>query len=224
MNLGKKVTSAVLFSAVLLGGLALSGCDDNVEVLRDPEIKLTRGMTWAWRPMNEPEPGRPDAAKRNSEDRPPVVSRDVITPEPQPHQHLESSRDWNTEANRQQLQAAIEKTMASKGLVMVKDAAAADLLVDYHVAVKTRNAVVRDVYPGGYYGYGYGWGWGWGAPEVWYRNVRYREGTFVLDIALRSPRKLAYRAISRRELNGRKLSPYQSEEATKHLLKGLNPQ
>lgn len=224
MNLGKKVTSAVLFSAVLLGGLALSGCDDNVEVLRDPEIKLTRGMTWAWRPMNEPEPGRSDAAKRNSEGRPPVVSRDVITPQPQPQQHLESSRDWNTEANRQQLQAAIEKIMASKGLVMVKDAAAADLLVDYHVAVKTRNAVVRDVYPGGYYGYGYGWGWGWGAPEVWYRNVRYREGTFVLDIALRSPRKLAYRAISRRELNGRKLSPYQSEEATKHLLKGLNPQ
>jgi Domain of unknown function (DUF4136) len=221
VNLGKRISSAVLLPAVLMGGLALAGCDDNVEVIRDPSIKLTHGMTWAWRPMNEPEPGV-GPARRGAEGRPPVISRDVIQPEPAQSQHLESNRDWNTEANRAQLQAAIEKTMAAKGLTQVKDPAAADLLVDYHVAVRTHNATVERVYPG--YPYGWGWGWGWGPPEVAFQNVRYRVGTFVLDIALRNPRKLAYRAISRKELNGRKLSPYQAEEAVKHLLKDLKVQ
>ena len=221
MNLGKRISSAVLLPAVLMGGLALAGCDDNVEVIRDPSIKLTHGMTWAWRPMNEPEAGV-GPAKRDADGRPPVISRDVIQPEPPQNQHLESNRDWNTEANRGQLQAAIEKTMAAKGLTQVKDPAAADLLVDYHVAVRTHNATVERVYPG--YPYGWGWGWGWGPPEVGFQNVRYRVGTFVLDIALRNPRKLAYRAISRKELNGRKLSPYQAEEAVKHLLKDLKVQ
>jgi hypothetical protein len=54
--------------------------------------------------------------------------------------------------------------------------------------------------------------------------VRYHEGTFVLDIALRNPKKLAYRAISRKELNKRTISPYQAEEAVNHLLKGLKVQ
>jgi hypothetical protein len=221
VNLGKRISSAVLLPVVLMGGLALAGCDDNVEVIHDPSIKLTHGMTWAWRPMNEPEPGV-GPAKRDAEGRAPVISRDVIQPEPSQRQHLESNRDWNTEANRAQLQAAIEKTMAAKGLTQVKDPAAADLLVDYHVAVRTHNATVERVYPG--YPYGWGWGWGWGPPEVAFQNVRYRVGTFVLDIALRNPRKLAYRAISRKELNGRKLSPYQAEEAVKHLLKDLKVQ
>jgi hypothetical protein len=225
VNLGKRISSVVMLSAVLMGGIALAGCDDNVEVIHDPSIKLTRGMTWAWRPMNEPEtaPAR-GAASRDQAGRPPVVSRDVITPEPTPGQHLESNRDWNTEANRTMLQAAIEKTMAAKGFTLVKDPAAADLLVDYHVAVKTHNATVQTVYPGGYCPYGWGYGWGWGPPEVAFQNVRYRVGTFVLDIALRNPRKLAYRAISRKELNGKKLTPYQSEEAVNHLLKELRVQ
>jgi hypothetical protein len=221
VNLGKRISSAVLLPAVLMGGLALAGCDDNVEVIRDPSIKLTHGMTWAWRPMNEPEPWV-GPAKRDADGRPPVISRDVIQPEPPKNPHLESNRDWNTEANRGQLQAAIEKTLAAKGLTQVKDPAAADLLVDYHVAVRTHNATVERVYPG--YPYGWGWGWGWGPPEVAFQNVRYRVGTFVLDVALRNPRKLAYRAISRKELNGRKLSPYQAEEAVKHLLKDLKVQ
>ena len=32
-----------------------------------------------------------------------MVSRDVITPSPPPEQRMESNRDWNTEANRNQL-------------------------------------------------------------------------------------------------------------------------
>ena len=208
-------------SAVLMGGLLAAGCNDNVEVIRDPQIKVAKGMTWAWRP---PEP--PPAAARRDRDRDdrPVTSRDVISP--QPRQGLESNRDWNTEENRMKLQSAIERGLASKGLVKVDNPATADFLVDYHVAVKTQRATVERVYPGGYPRvmcgpYGCWSGWGWGPPEVMYQNVRWHEGTFVFDLALREPKKLAYRAISQRELSKPQISPYQADEAVKHLLKGL---
>lgn len=217
MELGKQRVSASLMAAVLLGGMVLSGCNDNVEVLRDPDVRIAKGMTWAWRPMNAPAP---------SADSRPVVSRDVITTNPPP-QHLESNRDWNTEANRDRLKEAIEKALKSKGLVQAANPDTADFLVDYHVAVKTQKAAVGSVYPYGYPGlvcgpFGCWSGWGWGAPEVEYRTVQWHEGTFVLDIALRNPRKLAYRAISQRELKNKPtITPYQADEAVGHLLKEL---
>jgi hypothetical protein len=199
-------------SVLLLGGLALAGCDDNVEVLQDPSVRFTRGMTWAWRP-NAP---APISSNRDREGRK-VLSRDVITPTQQ-QQHLESNRDWNNEGNRQELQKAIEKGLRNKGLMQVSDPGTADLLVDYHVAVKQENATVGSVYPSGW---GWGWGW-WGPPEVYYQNVRWHEGTFVLDLALRNPKTLAYRAIGHRELNNKsRITPYQADEAVNHLLKGL---
>lgn len=221
MELGKRAVGAGLMSAVLLGGLLFSGCNDNVEILRDPDIRVAKGMKWAWRPANPP-PGATKASP--SGDNRPVVSRDVITQNPPPQQHLESNRDWNTEANRKQLQQAIERALKSKGLIQVNDPAAADFWVDYHVAVKSQKGVQQTVYPG--YGWGWGWygwgGWGWGPPEVEYRTVKWHEGTFVLDIALQNPRKLAYRAISQKELNNKStITPYQAEEAVNHLLKGF---
>jgi hypothetical protein len=214
----------VLLSTVLLGGFLLAGCDDNVEVIRDPEIHIAKGMTWAWRP-----PAAPDVVKRAPDGRA-ITSRDVIKPEaPAPTQKLESNRDWNTEANRTQLQTAIEHALNGKGLRQVPDPAMADILVDYHVAVKRQSAIVQSVYPGcGPYGcwggYGYYGGWGWGPPEVEYQNVRWHEGTFVLDLSLRNPHKLAYRAISHKELNNKPtITPYQAEEAVNHLLKDLKP-
>ena len=225
MDLGKRTASAVLMAGLLAGGLFLSGCDDNVEILRDPDIRVVKGMTWAWRPVNEPEGGR-----RAAEGGRGAVSRDVITPSEQapraPRQRLESNRDWNTEANRDTLKAAIAKNLQKKGLTQASDPAAADFWVDYHVAVRTQNATVERVYPG-YPGvacgpYGCWSGWGWGPPEVAFQNVRYHEGTFVIDLALREPRKLAYRAISRKELNNKHtITPYQADEAVEHLLKGL---
>jgi hypothetical protein len=212
-------------AGLLAGGLFLSGCDDRVEILRDPDIRVAKGMKWAWRPVNEPEGGR-RAAERGRE----AVSRDVIAPEtrPQaaPRQRLESNRDWNTEANRDTLKAAIAKNLQKRGLTQATDPAVADFWVDYHVAVRTQNATVERVYPG-YPGvacgpYGCWSGWGWGPPEVAFQNVRYHEGTFVIDVALREPRKLAYRAISRKELNNKHtITPYQADEAVEHLLKGL---
>ena len=181
-------------------------------------------MTWAWRPVGAPEGAKHDATGKS------VVSRDVIAPEGQPQaaprQHLESNRDWNTEANRETLKAAIAKNLHSKGLTQVPDPAVADFWVDYHVAVRTQNATVQRVYPG-YPGvacgpYGCWSGWGWGPPEVAYQNVRYHEGTFVIDVALREPKKLAYRAISQKELNNKQtITPYLADEAVSHLLKGL---
>jgi hypothetical protein len=212
-------------AGIVAGGLFLAGCDDNVEILRDPDVRVAKGMTWAWRPMNEPEGG-----KRAADGGRAVVSRDVITPEqqpqPGPRQHLESNREWNTEANRDTLKAAIAKNLKSKGLTQAADPAVADFWVDYHVAVKTQSATVQRVYPG-YPGvacgpYGCWSGWGWGPPEVAFQNVRYHEGTFVIDVALREPKKLAYRAISQKELNNKHtITPYQADEAVNHLLKGL---
>ena len=219
MELGKKVQTAFLMTAVLAGGMALAGCNDDVEVLRDPDIKVAKGMTWAWRPMTPPA-----AAATRTPDGRPVVSRDVIAPPP-PQQHLESNRDWNTEANRKTLQDAIERGLKSRGLVKVNDPATADFLVDYQVAVKSQMATVPVGYPGypgvvcgpfGCYG-----GWGWGPPG--YENIRFHEGTFVFDLALRNPKKLAYRAISHKELNKRNISSYQAEQAINHLLKDLKP-
>ena len=225
MQLGKQSVSAGLMAAVLLGGLVLAGCEDNVETLRDPDIRVTKGMTWAWRPVTPAS----SEVKRNTDGRP-VISRDVITPAPPPQQHLESNRDWNTEANRDQLRQAIERTLKSKGLTQVGDPATADFLVDYHVAVKTQRATVQNVYPGGYPGiacgpYGCWSGWGWGPPEVEFRTVAYHEGTFVIDLALRNPKKLAYRAVSQKGLNNKHaITPYQAEDAVNQLLKGLKVQ
>ncbi len=220
MELGKKVQTAVLMTAVLLGGMALAGCNDDVEVLHDPDVKVAKGMTWAWRPM-----APPAAAATRSPDGRPVVSRDVIAPPPEQQQHLESNRDWNTEANRKQLQNAIERGLKARGLVQTTDPATADFLVDYHVAVKTQTATAA--YPG-YPGMACGpfgcWsGWGWGPPGFGYENIRFHEGTFVFDLGLRNPKKLAYRAISHKELNKRTISPYLAEHAVDHLLKDLKP-
>jgi hypothetical protein len=223
VELGLRGIRAGLLAAVLLAGLAASGCNDDVEVLRDPAIRVAKGMTWAWRPMEPP----PATNANRSADGRPVVSRDVINAQPS---HMESNRDWNTEANRAQLQQAIERALKGKGLTLVNDPSSADFLVDYHVAVKTQKAVEPSVYPGGYPGvmcgpYGCWSGWGWGPPEVEYRTVRYHEGTFVFDMALRSPKKLAYRATSQKDLSNKTtITPWTAEEAVNHLLKGLKVQ
>lgn len=223
MELVKQRISATLMAAVLVGGMVLTGCNDNVEVLRDPDVRVVKGMTWAWRPIDAAPPAAANAGGR------PVVSRDVITPSQPPQQRLESNRDWNTEANRDVLKASIERALKSKGLVQVNDPATADFLVDYHVAVKAQKATVGTVYPGYYPGVGCGpygcWsGWGWGPPEVAYRTVRWHEGTFVLDIALNSPRKLAYRAVSQNQLKNKPtITPYQADEAVGALLKSFKP-
>ena len=95
MDLGKRVVSTVLMAGLMAGGLFLSGCDDNVEILRDPDVRVAKGMTWAWRPLNAPEGAKREAGGKT------VVSRDVIAPEGQP---------W-LEAYAQSLEQAQHPTM-----------------------------------------------------------------------------------------------------------------
>src|SRR5215469_5138774 len=99
MGIGRRAASTVLMAGVL-GGLVLSGCDDrSLEILRDPDVRVSKGMTWAWRPANAPEGGSRRAGAYPKDGRP-VVSRDLITSQAPRQEHLESNRDWNTEANR----------------------------------------------------------------------------------------------------------------------------
>ena len=82
----------------------------------------------------------------------------------------------------------MERDLAQKGFKEVSDPDAADFLVDFcHIAVRRRNTVtVERVYPGAYPGlvcgpFGCYSGWGYGPAAVGYENIRFREGTIVID-------------------------------------------
>jgi len=63
-----------------------------------PEFGSRKGMTWAWRPVNEPEAG---SVPRGGN--PCIAGRDYAggagAAAAGTSQRLESNRDWNTEAN-----------------------------------------------------------------------------------------------------------------------------
>jgi len=174
-----------LGTALLGCGILLAGCDERISVIRDPEIAVRKGNTWAWRPVSQPKEG----------DRKPVVSRDVIR-----QRETVTRESGFTEATRQNVRTAIEQNLTAKGLRQVSDPAQADFLVEYHVAVKRHDVTVEHVYPGGYPGlvcgpYGCWEGWGWGPPQVSFENIRFREGTVVFDMVQQSSHRLAIRVI-----------------------------
>src|SRR6516225_5716200 len=178
--------SSLIAVSALLSGLLLAGCDEYVQITRDPDVPIHKLATWAWRPAS-------DAAKVH--DSRPVVSRDVIS------RDETVVRDSNTdnEMVRKRVQTAIEQTLASKGLNRISDPEAADFLVDYHFAVERRNVTVPAVY-GGYPGvvcgpFGCWQSGGWGPAAVGYQNIRFRQGTIVFDFIQRSTKHLVYRAV-----------------------------
>ena len=122
------LTIAALFCAFLL-----AGCDDYVQITRDPDIRIPKLATWAWRAA--PEPAKAGDAR-------PVVSRDVISR----RETVERDTHADNEMARERVKTAIEKTLASKGLHQISDPEAADFLVDYNFAVKRRNARVPVAY------------------------------------------------------------------------------
>ena len=204
-----KGKSPLLAASILICGLFLAGCDDHITVIRDPDIPILKGNTWAWRPMAPPK----EADKR------PVVSRDVIS-------RRETARrdpDANNEIVRQRIRTAIEQTLSSKGLRQVSDPQAADFLVDYHVAVRRHDVTVQRVYPGGYPGlvcgpYGCWESWGWGPTEVSYENIRFREGTVVFDLTKQFTRRLAYRAIGQKPVHRDTFNQDEITEFVRHML------
>jgi hypothetical protein len=206
--------SLVLAVSVFFCGMLLAGCDDHITVIRDPDIPVPKGSTWAWKP----------AAPAKDSDRRPVVSRDVISR----GETIVRDPDVNRELVRQRIRLAIEQTLSSKGLRQVSDPQTADFLVDYHVAVRRHDVRVRRVYPGGYPGlvcgpYGCWESWGWGPTAVSYENIRFREGTVVFDFVKQSTKRLAYRAIGRKPVHRDTFNQDEISEFVHHLLGKLKP-
>src|SRR5260370_2091598 len=88
-----------------------------MDVMRDRDIPVVKGSTWAWKP----------AATSRDADRRPVVSRDVITR----GETVARDPGANNEIVRQRIRTAIEQTLSSKGFRQRSDPQPAAFLVDY---------------------------------------------------------------------------------------------
>jgi hypothetical protein len=208
--------SPLLAASILICGLFAAGCDEHVETIRNWDVPVLKHQTWAWRPA----PPRKEA--RNER---PVVSRDVMGG----RERVAAGPDPANEMARQELRTSIERQLREKGLVQVSDPEAADFLVDYRFAMRGHNVTVERVYPGGYPGlvcgpYGCWEGWGYGPAEVSFENVRFREGTFALELVKRSSKELAYRARGEEPAHHATFSHDQVEDMVHAMLKRLKPQ
>lgn len=210
--------STVLAVTALFCGFLLAGCDDYVQITRDPDVRIHKLATWAWRPA-------PEASKAQDRDSRPVISRDVITRND--NRTVERDTSADNEVVRQRVKTAIEQTLKSKGLNQISDPNAADFLVDYNFVVQRRNATVPVGY-GGYPGlvcgpYGCWSGWGWGPGLVGYENIRFREGTIVFDFVQRESKHLVYRAVGEKHVHYDRFTLTQNDinGLVHHLLKDL---
>jgi hypothetical protein len=210
-----KVKPPLLMAAACLCGFAIAGCDEYVHVTRDPDVRIVRNASWAWRPA---------AAPNNARATRPVVSRDVVSR----GETVTRDTEANNDLVRDRVKNAIAQTLSAKGLTQVSDPAAAEFLVDYHFAVEHHTATVQTVYPGGYPGLVCGpfrcWeNWGWGPPEIGYERIRFREGTIVFDLVQRSTKHLVYRAIGEKPVRRNTFTLTQDEinGLVRHLLKDL---
>jgi hypothetical protein len=212
-----KAKPALLAAAALSCVFLAAGCDDHVQITRDPDVRIAKNATWAWRPAAAPSSAR-------ARDSRPVVSRDVVSR----GETVARDPNANNDIVRDRVRMAIQQTLTAKGLAQVSDPATADFLVDYHFAIERHNMTVQTVYPGGYPGVVCGpyrcWeSWGWGPPEVGYEHIRFREGTIVFDFVQQSTKHLAYRAIGEKPVNRNAFSLTQDEinGLVHHLLKDL---
>src|SRR6266478_2317050 len=181
--------SPLLAATVLICGLLFAGCDEHIEVTRDPGIPVHKGSTWAWRPMAAPRDG----------DRRPVVSRDVI------------SRRENIARDPYGSNDKVRDPRDADFLVEYH------LAVRKHDVTLQR--VYPSSYPGVVCGpYGCWESWGWGPPVVGYENIRYREGTIVFDLVEQSSRRLAYRAVGQKPVNRHTFSQDEITEFVHHML------
>ena len=212
---GPLVAAGALACAVLL-----AGCDEYVHITRDRDAHIARHATWAWRPAKE------ETSRRGSR---PVTSRDVIT-RGERGETITRDNDADSDVLRGKVKAAIERNMAEKGLKQVEDPEDADLVVDFHLAVRRRNMTVERVYPGAYPGlvcgpFGCYGGWGYGPAVVGYENIRFREGTIVVDVLQNPSNHLIYRAVGEKPVRRDTFSFSQDEVngLVHHLLKDLKP-
>jgi hypothetical protein len=208
---------APLFAAALACAVLLAGCDEYVHITRDPDVHLSRHATWAWRPAQE------EGSRRGSR---PVVSRDDISR----RETVNREDNADNDVLRGKVKYAVERDLMQKGFKQVSDPDAADFLVDFHIAVRRRNRTVERVYPGAYPGlvcgpFGCYSGWGYGPAAVGYENIRFREGTIVLDAVQNPSNHLIYRAVGEKPVRRDTFSFSQDEVngLVHHLLKDLRP-
>src|SRR5437660_7727481 len=128
-TMGLRKSSLIAVSA-LLSGLLLAGCDEYVQITRDPDVPIHKLATWAWRPVAEQSKAHDSRA---------VVSRDVISRD----ETVVRDSNADNEMVRQRVKTAIEQTLASKGLTQISDPKAAEVVVDYHFGVERRDAADR---------------------------------------------------------------------------------
>src|SRR5690349_21438971 len=108
--------STLLAVMALFCGFLLAGCDDYVQITRDPDVRIPKLATWAWRPAPEPSKAR-ERDSWDSRDSRPVISRDVISR----NETVERDTNADNEMVRQRVKTAIEQTLTSKGLNQISD-------------------------------------------------------------------------------------------------------
>jgi len=212
-----KARAPLLAAGALTCAAFLAGCDEYVHITKEPDAHIARHATWAWRPAQE------ESSRRGSR---PVISRDEI----RRGQSVTRESDADNDALRAKVKSAIERNMAEKGLKEVSDPDSADLLVDFHIAVRRRNMTVERVYPGAYPGlvcgpFGCYSGWGYGPAAVGYEHIRFREGTIVLDIVQNPTDHVIYRAVGEKPVRRDTFTFTQDEVngLVHHLLRDLKP-
>ena len=201
-----------LAAALFAGALLLAGCDEYVHITRDPDMRLARHATWAW----QTGPARVARESRR------VVSRDVIGRGG--NESVVRDSDPQNDALRDKVKLAIEQNLMAKGFKQVTDPGEADFVVDFHLAVRRRNVTVA--YPGAYPGLvcgPFGCWEGWSG--VGYENIRFREGTIVIDATQEPSNHQIYRAIGEKPVKHDLLTFSQTEvnDIVHHLLKDLKP-
>jgi hypothetical protein len=209
---------APLFAVSALACAALlTGCDEYVHITRDRDAHIARHATWAWRPASE-ESGRRDSRR--------VISRDDL----RRGETVAREDNVDNDVLRGKVKSAIERDLSEKGFKQASDPDSADFLVDFHIAVRRRNTTVERVYPGAYPGlvcgpFGCYSGWGYGPAAVGYENIRFREGTIVIDAVQNPANHLIYRAVGEKPVRRDTFSFSQDEVngLVHHLLKDLKP-
>jgi Domain of unknown function (DUF4136) len=199
--------------ATLLVAIVLAGCDEHVQITRDPDVRIHKGDTWAWRPA---------PADRGARDSRPVISRDVIGR----GETVTRDRNPDNDAVRERVRTTIEQTLKAKGLQEVDDPVGVDFLADYNFAIERRNVRVQTVYPGAYPGvvcgpFGCWESFGWGPAAIGYENIHFREGTIVFDFMQNPTKHLVYRAVGEKPVHRNTFSLTQDDISglVHHLLK-----
>jgi hypothetical protein len=209
---------APLFAVGALAcAVLLTGCDEYVHITRDRDAHIVRHATWAWQPAPE------ESSRRDSRR---VISRDDL----RGGETVTREDNADNDILRGKVKSAVERDLTEKGFKQASDPDSADFLVDFHIAVRRRNVAVERVYPGAYPGlvcgpFGCYSGWGYGPTAVGYENIRFREGTIVIDAVQNPANHLIYRAVGEKPVRRDTFSFSQDEVngLVHHLLKDLKP-